>query len=312
MELRQLEYFVAVAEEASFTRAAERVHISQSGVSAQIRALEAELGTPLIDRSGRVAKLTGAGTQALTSARAALAAAAEVRRAVEEVLGVVRGRLALGMVTGCTITPLFDALAAFRRAHPGVELAVSEGSSDRLLEQVRRGALDLALVGSAGAPTDLQSLTIVSEGLVAVVPEDHPLAARPRVRVDALDGLPLICMPVGTGVREVFDRACAQHGLQPDMALQASAPGAVLDLALRGLGVAIVSESMAAERPGLHAVALQGVSDRAVLALAWREGANPALGRLLDCCRVAFGLHPAGGGATGSPRRGGSRPAPGS
>ena len=152
MELRQLEYFVAVAEEANFTRAAQRVHVSQSGVSAQIRQLERDLGTPLIDRSGRVATLTGAGRAALPHARAALAAAAAVRSAVDDVTGLLSGRIVVAMVTACTVAPLFDALAAFHLAHPGVEITLVEGNSGWLVEQVRTGAADLALIGAAGAP----------------------------------------------------------------------------------------------------------------------------------------------------------------
>src|SRR5215217_7944150 len=98
MDLRQLEYFVAVAEEASFTRAAERVHISQSGVSAQVKQLERELGAELIDRTSRAATLTPAGKAALEPARAALASAGAVRRAVDEINDVIRGELVLGMV----------------------------------------------------------------------------------------------------------------------------------------------------------------------------------------------------------------------
>ena len=119
MELRQLEYFVAVAEEANFTRAAARVHISQSGVSAQVSRLERELGAPLIDRSGRTATLTAAGAAVVDLARQALASAEAVRQTVQEINGLLRGRLSLGMVTGCTITPLFDAVSAFATAHPG-------------------------------------------------------------------------------------------------------------------------------------------------------------------------------------------------
>src|SRR5450755_1738425 len=103
MELRQLEYFIAVAEEANFTRAAERVHISQSGVSAQIRLLEHELGATLIDRSARTATLTPAGTAVLEHARAALGSVDAVRRAVDDVNGLVRGGISLGMITGCTV-----------------------------------------------------------------------------------------------------------------------------------------------------------------------------------------------------------------
>src|SRR5205814_8977530 len=120
MELRQLEYFVAVAEAANFTRAAERVHISQSGVSAQIRQIEHELGATLIDRSGRTATLTAAGAALLQHARAALASAEAARQAVDDVNGLVCGRLVVGMVNGCTITALFDALAEFHDAYPGI------------------------------------------------------------------------------------------------------------------------------------------------------------------------------------------------
>src|ERR1039457_2278221 len=120
MELRQLEYFVAVAEEANFTRAAERVHISQSGVSAQVRQLELDLGAALIDRSGRTATLTAAGAAALEHARAVLAALEAVRHAVDDVTGLIRGRLVVGMVYGCTIAGWFDALAGFHLSHPGL------------------------------------------------------------------------------------------------------------------------------------------------------------------------------------------------
>lgn len=290
MDLRQLEYFVAVAEEANFTRAAERVHISQSGVSAQVRQLERELGADLIDRSTRTATLTAAGAAALAPARAALAAAASVRQAVDDVNELMRGRLAVAMVTACTVTPLFDALAAFHRAHPGVEIALSEDTSDRMVDQVRSGAVDLALVGCAGAPpADLESLSIVSEGLVALVPRDHVLAKRRRVALAEVVAHPLVCLPPGTGIRTVFDRVCAVRGLHPDVALQASAPDAVVDLAGRGLGVAILSESMTLELEGdLARVPMTGIDVHAVLALVWKPAHNPALRELVRHCETAF------------------------
>src|SRR6478672_2149389 len=276
MELRQLEYFVAVAEEANFTRAARRVHISQSGVSAQVRQLERELGVELIDRSSRAAALTVAGAAALGPARAALAAAAALRHAVNDVNELLRGRLVVAMVAGCTLAPLFDALAAFHLAHPGVELALSEDSSARMIEQVRAGMVDLALVGAAGAPPpDLESISIVSEGLVALFPADHPLAERRTVTLADVARYPLVCLPTGTGIRTVLDRACDAAGVTPTVALQASAPDAVADLARRGLGVAILSESMTAlGDPELVAAPLADVGLPAVLALVWQDGAN--------------------------------------
>src|ERR1017187_10431221 len=142
MELRQLEYFIAVAEEANFTWAAERVNISQSGVSAQIRQLEHDLGATLIDRSGRTATLTAAGSAALEHARSVLASVDAVRQAVDAVNGLIRGRLVVGMVTGCTVSGLFDTLASFHLAHPGVQIALIEDSSEPLTERVRTGEGD--------------------------------------------------------------------------------------------------------------------------------------------------------------------------
>jgi len=290
MELRQLEYFIAVAEEANFTRAAERVHISQSGVSAQIRQLEHDLGATLIDRSGRTATVTAAGAAALEHARAVLASVDAVRQAVDDVNGLIRGRLVVGMVTACTVTPLFDALAAFHLAHPGVEITLIEDNSDRLIERVRTGAADLALIGASGTPPEgLDALPIVSERLVAAVPPGHPLAGRPRATLADISVYPIVCMPEGTGIRTVFDQACAAKGIQPDIALQASAPGAVADLAIRGLGIAILSESMAASHGGrLKAVTIDDIETPAVLALIWTTTKSPALRELLLHSRQAF------------------------
>jgi DNA-binding transcriptional LysR family regulator len=296
MELRQLAYSIAVAEEANFTRAAHRVHISQWGVSAQIRQLEHTLGATLIDRSGRTAGLTAAGAAALPHARAALASVDAVRQAVDEVNGLIRGRIVIGMVTGCTVTPLFDALAGYHLAHPGVEIALVEDDSDRLIERVRTGFADLVLIGTAGAPPPgLEALPIVSERLVAAIPPGHALAERTRITLAEVSEYPVVCMPEGTGVRTVFDQACAARGIRPQIALQASAPGAVADLAIRGLGIGILSESMVANYPGrLSALAIDDIETPAVLALLWTTAPSPALRELLPHCRRAF---------TGSPPR---------
>jgi DNA-binding transcriptional LysR family regulator len=290
MDLRQLEYFVAVAEEQNFTRAAERVHISQSGVSAQIRQLERELGAELFDRSARIATLTLAGGAALEHARAALAAAGAVSQAVGEVTDLIRGRLTVGMVIGCTVTPLFDALAAFHRAHPGVEISLLEDNSDRLVEGVRAGTIDLALIGTATAtPDGLDALTIISERLVAAVPAGHPLTKQRRVILRDLGAYPIVCMPPGTGLRTVFDQACAARSLQPVIALQASAADAIADLATRGLAVAILSKSMAARyRDRLTALTIDDVETPALLALIWKSTHSPAVRELLMHSRQAF------------------------
>jgi DNA-binding transcriptional LysR family regulator len=292
MELRQLEYFVAVAEEHSFTRAAERVHISQSGVSAQIRQLEREVGAQLFDRSARTATLTVAGKAALEHARAALAATDALTQAVGEVTDLIRGRLTVGMVIGCTLTPLFAALAAFHHAHPGVEISLLEGDSDRLVDGVNAGTIDLALIGAAATtPDGLAALTLITERLVTAVPASHPLAGRRRVTLRDLSAYPIVCMPTGTGLRTLFDQACATSGVQPAIALQASAADAIADLAARGLGVAILSQSMAERyRDRLTARTIDDIAAPALLALIWKTAHNPATRALLSHARHAFGV----------------------
>ncbi len=262
MDIRQLEYFVAVVETANFTRAAERVHISQSGVSAQIRQLERELGQPLLDRSGKTVRLTDAGSVVLPHARAALASVAGIREAVDELAGLVHGHVSVGMVTACGVTVLFDQLAEFHQLHPGIDVTLTEDTSDRLVDDVLSGQLDLALAGLAGdVPAGIASTVIADEPLVAAVATDDPWATRTTVPLAALQERALVCLPQGTGVRTAFDDACRAGGLQPRVALEASAPDAVAGLALRGLGVAILSESMAtAHASELHSVDHHGTA----------------------------------------------------
>jgi len=292
MELRQLEYLVAVAEEANFTRAARRVHISQSGVSAQIRQLEHDLGATLIDRSGRTATLTEAGKAAIGYARELLAAAAALRQSVADVTGLLSGRLTVGMVTACTVTALFDALATFHRAHPGVTVTLLEDNSATLTEHVRSGAVDIALIGAAGSPPPaLAALPVISERLVAAAPHANPLPERSRLTLADLVSSPLICLPEGTGIRTVFDQARTAAGVRLDVALEASAPAAVADLAARGLGVAILSETIAAAQADrLAAQVIEDVGTLALLALAWKPSPSPATTAFITHCRRAFAI----------------------
>lgn len=291
MELRQLEYLIAVAEEANFTRAAERVRISQPGISAQIRQLERELGAQLIDRSGRRASLTAAGEAVLEHARAALVAAGAARQAADAVNGLLRGQLTVGMVTGCTVTPLFDALAGFHHAYAGVDITLIEGGSAELAAGVRARQIDLALVGTAGAPSaGVGSFTVVSERLVAMVPPGHPLLDHEPLCLRDVTACPLICMPPGTGLRGVLDQACAAAGLRPVIAVQASAGEAIIQLAQRGLGIGILSESMnGTDGDGLTAMVIDDIRIPAVLAVIWSPVASPALRELITRCRAAFG-----------------------
>jgi DNA-binding transcriptional LysR family regulator len=287
MELRQLEYFVAVAEEANFTRAAERIHVAQPAVSAQIQRLERELGQPLLDRSRRAVRLTAVGEAALPYARAALAAVSDMHVAVDELAQLVRGAVTIGTVTSHS-ADIPGLLADFHADHPDVEITLSTDSSDALIEKVRSGQLDAAnvSVGPDERPEGLEVEVVTDEAIEAVVCPSDKLATRKSIRLSDLADRPLIALPVGAGIRHQFDAACAQAGVTPRIAFEASTPLSLADLAERGLGIAIVPASVSRGRDGLHALAIVPQL-RGRLVLAWRSGGpmSPAARVLVDKAR---------------------------
>jgi DNA-binding transcriptional LysR family regulator len=288
MELRQLEYLVAVARERNFTRAAEKLLVSQPGISAQIRRLERELGQELLDRSGRSVRLTAVGEAVLPSAQAALDAAAGIRLAVSEVTGLLRGHAALGTVTSPDVD-LPAILAEFHARHSLVEISLAEGTTDELAAAVRSGQLDGAVLSvGASVPAGLAADVLVDQPIVAAVSHDHELALSRRNRkgpmpVRELRALPLVSLPAGTGLRARLEEACAAAGFRPLVAFEASSPEVVADLAAHGLGVALLPRAFAEFRSDRLAVIPIGQPElRGQLVLAWRDGgpASPA-GRTL-------------------------------
>jgi DNA-binding transcriptional LysR family regulator len=293
MELRQLEYFVAVAEEANFTRAAERAHVAQPAVSAQIRRLERELGQVLLDRSARAVGLTEAGAVVLPYARAALAAVAGARAAVDALTGLLHGHLRIGTV-GSIHSPEVDVaalLAGFHHDHPAVEMTLSVGSSDQLGHALRTGALDLAFIGlGAGPPAELTVHVLASSSLLAVVAPDHPLAGVAAIDLRAVAEHPLISMARGTGLRTCLDHACADLGIVPHVAYEVADPGMAARLAAHGFGVAVVPESVATagRASDLHRLRITTPGLRSALAMAWRATgpSSPAARALISHIRV--------------------------
>src|ERR1700722_6265899 len=211
MELRHLEYFVAVADERSFTRAAEQLHVVQSGVSAGVKALERELGTALLERTSRRVTLTSAGTALLPKARSALDAARDARDAVDAVRGGLGGALRIGALSSLvSLVDIPALLGRFHERHPAVriELITNPHGSAGLIEQLLAAELDLALVSMPdGAPPQIVEHFVTSRPLVLVVPADHPLAGRKAVRLDQLAAESFIDCPDGWGIRSVVDHA---------------------------------------------------------------------------------------------------------
>jgi len=279
MELRQLAYLVAVVDEASFTAAAAREHVAQPGISAQIRRLERELGQPLLDRSGRSVRTTAVGAAVLPYARAALAAVDGARAVVDELTGLLRGHIALGMVTSHNVD-LPTLLAEFHDAFPAVEITLAERDSEQLIDAVRDGRLDAAIValGADPPPHDLDVHVITDERIVAAVSPHHELAAaHATITLSALQGRTLIALPAGTGIRSHLDRAAHRVGTSLRIGFEASTPSMLADLAARGLGVAILPFSLAAARHDLHVLEITEPPLHGRLVFAWRRaGQSPA------------------------------------
>ncbi|NEA55088.1 LysR family transcriptional regulator [Streptomyces sp. SID13666] len=273
MELRQLEYLVAVAEEASFTKAAARVFVTQPCVSAQIRRLERELGQDLLDRGGRTVQLTNVGAAALPHARAVLAAIDGMRGAVEDLSGLVRGQVSMGSVASSLSLRLHELIADFSEKHPAVEISLSEGSTDQLTEAVRAGRIDVAIIGtSAEPPAGLESVVIADESLIGAVGHNHPLAQRDSITVEEVERHALMCLSSGSAMRATADVAWAVAGIKPRIAFEAGDPQVLAQLAARGLGVAILPERFVFAQPEqLHPVEILSPHLRGGLALVWRS-----------------------------------------
>jgi DNA-binding transcriptional LysR family regulator len=259
MELRQLEHFVAVAEERHFTRAARRAHIVQSGLSTSIRALERDLGSPLLVRSTRRVELTAAGAAFLAEARRVLAAAAAAREAVSAVQGLLRGTLTVGIMQAHAALDLPAVLGRFHARHPGVELRLRQAASTLLVEEVRAGTLDLAVTALPGpAPAGLVRLPLGSEPMQLACAPGHRLAGRASVRLVDLRDEPFVDFVPGWGVRIAVDRAFADAGIARPVALEVNDTATLLDLVAHGLGVAVVPPTVAARAGGVRLVPLRG------------------------------------------------------
>ena len=244
MDHVKLEAFVCVAEEESFGAAADRLRTAQSTISARIEELEAHLGQRLFSRSSRHVRLTPAGEAALPAARAALAALAGVEQAVDDVVGIRRGRVRLGLVTGAEVPGLGATLAEFARTYPGIELMITTAASNDLGAAVSEGSLDVGLVVQT-APGGLGWSELLHDPLVVV----GLSGVRGPVEIGTLTHRPLIVLDAGAGVRAALEEAARRSDVWLDVTAQVSTPGLAQDLYARGMGVLLVPASLAPE-PG--------------------------------------------------------------
>ncbi|MFF9774455.1 LysR family transcriptional regulator [Streptomyces sp. NPDC013978] len=261
MELRHLQHFVAVAEEEHFTRAAERLLVSQSGLSASVRALERELQTPLFVRTTRRVTLTPAGRALLSEAERILAQVRSAREAVAAVQGVLRGMLAVGFeqcVAGLNVAGL---LASFRRRHPDVEICLRQAGSGALAEEVASGRLDLAFaVRAAQKDTDqLRVVPLSGEPMTVLChPSHHLAAAGSAVTPEELGGEVFVDFHPDWGPRRTTDAVFAAAGVRRTVALEVNDVHSLLELVEENLCVAVVPRHFRHKRDSLVALDIEG------------------------------------------------------
>ncbi len=251
MDLRHLRYFLCVAEEMHFGRAAQKLGISQPPLSQQIRALEEELGVRLFDRTSRRVRLTEVGRLFEPEARQALAQADRATQIARMAHRAEIGRLVLGFtISGPFVPPVARALYRFRQNYPNVELVLREQERDEQIESVRNCQLDIGIVRDYQRPLLLDGMvsqSLLQEEMVLALRADHWLALRQAPpRIEDLAGEPLVLYgaPNGTGFTEHFFALCEAAGFVPRIAHEARSLATLLGLVAAGFGPTILAQSM--------------------------------------------------------------------
>lgn len=281
MELRHLRYFVAVAEELHFTRAAQRLGMEQPPLSQQIRALEAEIGTPLFERRARAVTLTDAGRGFLDDARAILA---QVQRATDHARRVARGdsgRIGVGMINSAPFHPFVPrVLREFGQRYPEVALSLDENATPVLAAAVLADQLDVAFVRPLlGDEPGLVSETLFDEEVLIALPQAHRLASQPRLAIADLRGeaFVLFSRAVGAGLHDDILAACRRSGFSPRIGQEASQVTSIVNLVAAGLGVSLVPASMQQiHSDGVAYRPIEGDAPAARMSLVYRRGDESA------------------------------------
>jgi DNA-binding transcriptional LysR family regulator len=245
VELRQLIAFKEVASQSSFTAAAAHLRLTQSAVSQQIKALEDEYGVVFFDRSGRLVRLTDAGRVFQTHVERILAQVENARVEMAEMAGGTRGRCRLASLPSIAAYILPRAVAIFQQRYPDVELQLMEALQVHLLEWVQQGTVDFSILSLPVHDPHLQSITLLHDDFVLMVPKDHVLAGRRKVRLAALVDERFIQFPKGAGGRELFIDACHQVGFEPRSVFESDDRETILGLVAAGVGVTSVPRRIA-------------------------------------------------------------------
>lgn len=274
MELRHLRYFIALAGSLNFTRAAERLHVTQSTLSHQIKQLEEEIGMPLFDRVGRRVALTEAGDEFLLHATRAL-------REIDLGLGALRrpdqqmtGELRIGATHTFNLGFIPDCVARFHQRRPLVRVVVEELSADHIAERLLQGSLDMGIAYRPTHPGLLQFEPLYNEEMVLVVARDHPLARRKRMRLVELHRLPMALLPGSFATRRMLDECFTAAGAEPQVVAEINTLAPLMSLVEKTQLAAIVSANVIPAHAGLAQIRLESPTPVRTSGMLWAPRAR--------------------------------------
>jgi DNA-binding transcriptional LysR family regulator len=287
MDIRSVRYFLAVAEERSFRRAAERVGVSQPAISQGIRLLEDDLGTRLFDRVSSRTSLTPDGQLFLEPARRVVAEFDGLRGHLDRSRGVVRGRLEIGTTDVASIYVLPKVYRRFRRKYPEAELSVHVEGTESLIRQLRERTIEIAIVTlavgdrEADVPEQFVADPLFHEELSVIVSRNHPLADRRRIELADLADTPFLSFKEGSVTRQGVDAVFGESDVFPRVAMEMSSPEAIKKLVEVGVGASVLpAQSVRAEvRSGaLVVLPVPGARLTRVLGVVCARGRTPSPG----------------------------------
>ena len=273
MELRNLRVFVEVVRQGGFSHAAKTVFATQSTVSKAVKQLEEEIGAPLFDRLGHRTRLTDIGEAVYPRAVRLLADRADLLAELDELRGLKRGTLRLGLPPVGSSSIFAPLLARFRSRYPGIEVRLTEHGGDELMEMVRSGELELA-ANLLPETEDFAWQDVKREPLVAVLAADHPLAPASSADIAALKSTPFLLFAEGFAINRLIGDACRRRGFEPVVAARSSQVDFLIELAAAGVGVAFLPRMLAEQAPSgrTRALLLAEPGTEWRLTMVWRQG----------------------------------------
>lgn len=256
MLARHLQYFLAVAQHEGFTKAAAALHVSQPALSQQVRQLEESLGAQLFDRSGRKTRLTDAGEVYLRHALRAAQELQQGKRAIHDVGDLSRGTLRIAVTPTFTTYLVGPLVEAFHRRYPNITLTVREVAQEQMEQQLLADELEVGIAFDQVHAQDIDALPLLMETLALVVGRQHPLAAERVIGLEALNNESLILLSAEFATREQIDRYCRQHGIRPNVVMEANVIGALLEVVRRTGLSTVLPAAIARAHPELVAIEL--------------------------------------------------------